>query len=508
MSTQAIRHGWINIRTITILVLVLLAAAAIAWQAQWLAPLQDWLTEGQNPNLTAAHSDDDHVHSANDGHDHSKHDAGHSHADDKHSHDHPGHSEENSITLSKQARSTMGLKVEPVVLQDFDRKITIPGMVVEQPGRSQLAITAPLTGVITRIYALAGEAVVSGDLLFEVRLTHEELVQSQGDFLKTIEELDVINREVKRLEVVSASGAIAGKTLLERQYEKQKTEAVLRAQRQALQLHGLSEQQVDQIVADRKLLSILEVRVPAEKEDTSKSDKASSDTAEKAADPAKVVEIPPTIYQVQALMVEQGQHVTAGDNLALLADHSQLLIEGSAFEKDLAEISRAIEQQVKVTAIVDTDSSKPRSIKDLSLLYLAGTVDATNRTIHFYVRLPNRITGDTGQKEKTRFVDWEFKPGQRMSLQVPIEKPSKRIVLPIGAVAQAGAESYVFIDNGDHFDRQAVHIEYKDQHVAVIANDNSLRVKQRVVTHGAQQLLLALTNKSSGPVDPHAGHSH
>jgi len=95
-----------------------------------------------------------------------------------------------------------------------------------------------MTGVVTRIYPIQGEAVRPGQPLFEVRLTHEDLLQVQTEFLRTVEELSVIAREVKRLEKVSADGLIAGKTLLERKYEQQKQEASLRAQRQACSCTG------------------------------------------------------------------------------------------------------------------------------------------------------------------------------------------------------------------------------------------------------------------------------
>ena len=42
----------------------------------------------------------------------------------------------------------------------------------------------------------------------------------------------------------------------------------------------------------------------------------------------------------------------------------------------------------------------------------------------------------------------------------------------------------------------------------VIANDGTLLPGDRVAISAAQQLHLALKNKSSGGVDPHAGHDH
>ena len=61
-----------------------------------------------------------------------------------------------------------------------------------------------------------------------------------------------------------------------------------------------------------------------------------------------------------------------------------------------------------------------------------------------------------------------------MQLRVPVEQWKNRIVLPVDAIAQEGAETFVFLENGDHFDRRPVHVEHRDQLWAVIANDGSL----------------------------------
>ena len=193
---------------------------------------------------------------------------------DAHNHDHAGHDDANSLELSEQARRALGLEpkdLQTIKLVNFERMLTIPALIVERPGRSQFQVTAPMTGIVTRIHPLRGEAVQPGELLFEIRLTHEELVQSQAEYLRTAEELDVIEREVKRLEKVVEGGAVAGKQLLERQYEQQKLLAIGRAQRQALLLHGISEPQADEILKSRKLLGTISVSVPKVKETMSES---------------------------------------------------------------------------------------------------------------------------------------------------------------------------------------------------------------------------------------------
>ena len=90
---------------------------------------------------------------------------------------------------------------------------------------------------------------------------------------------------------------------------------------------------------------------------------------------------------------------------------------------------------------------------------------------------------------------------------VPIQRWPDRIVLPVASVIQDGVESFVFRLYGDHFDRQPVHVEYRDQQWAVIEDDGTLHPGDQVAAKGAYQIHLAIKNRSAAP-DPHAGHQH
>ena len=135
-------------------------------------------------------------------------------------------------------------------------------------------------------------------------------------------------------------------------------------------------------------------------------------------------------------------------------------------------------------------------------------VDPQSRTLRFYVTLPNQLLRQDTSSQGRLFVYWQFRPGQRSQVSLPVERWEDRIVLPIEAVASEGAEFYVFEANGDHFDRRAVNVVYRDQKSAVIANDGTLRIGSQVARSAAHQMQLALKNKSGGGVDPHAGHNH
>ena len=170
-----------------------------------------------------------------------------------------------TLDLSPQALLNLGLKsdfLRPVELTTYLRSITLPAVLVPKPGRSQIIVTSPLNGIITHVHAVTGEAVKSGDLLIEVRLTYEDLVETQTQYLKTISELAVENREIARLDEATKSGAISGKSLLERRYAKDKLEALIKSQREGLRLHGLSDRQIDAIGTDGKLLRDLKIVAP------------------------------------------------------------------------------------------------------------------------------------------------------------------------------------------------------------------------------------------------------
>lgn len=412
-------------------------------------------------------------------------------------HDHAGHDEASAIELSAQARKSIGLKTGKIALTTFVRTIPIPGIVVERRGQTKTRVVAPLTGIVTKVYVIEGEAVEPGRPLFDLRLTHEDLVQAQVEFLRILEDADVVEREIARLRPLAEKGAVPQKSLLDRQYEIQKLVASMRAQRESLLLHGLTSGQVDEIRDLRKLRSNMTVYVP----DPTVEEAQSKDSASGSKGDAS------RSFVVEQMQVETGRLVSAGDWMLSLADYSELYIEGNAFEQDGQLVADALRERWKITAIVENHTPAGTPVPNLEILYLSDQVDALTRALHFYLRLPNEKTRDD-LADGRRFVNWRFKPGQRTQLRVPVEHWPDRIVLPAEAVIQDGAESFVFQENGDHFDRRPVHVEYRDLYSAVIAQDGSLFPGDVVALSGAAQLQIAIKNKSGGAVDPHAGHNH
>ena len=450
----------------------------------------------------ASEQDDDHVG------DHQIDEEGHE--------DHESHDDHDDILeLSPQALANLGLTSEhirPVALETFHKSTTAPAMVIEKPGRSRMEVSTPMAGVITKVHAVQGEAVAPGALLFELRITAEEFVATQAELLKTVGELEVEHREIARLESVTASGAIPQKSLLERQYAKDRLEVAIATQREALRLHGLSERQIKDIEEKRRLLRNLQVLAPTDRRSADEEIRITMSPASSvsfregtASDDAEESE---RFLILQNVPVHVGETVKDGASLATLVDFQELYIEGKLFEQDALLLGRAVSNGWKVSALFDQAEGGRNEVHDLDIVYSSSVVNVESRTLAFYVRLPNEVVHSAPTANGHHFVEWKYRPGQRLQLRVPLEEMKDQIVIPIEGVAQEGAEYFVFKKDSDHFVRVPVHVTHKDPTQVVIANDGALPPGAIVAMRGAHQMQMALKNQAGGGMDPHADHEH
>ncbi len=514
--------------------LMALLLVGYATRSIWWQPTQEMVKNNINGTRTKSTLDE---HDHDDGSARAHDDGEEVGAADPHAgHDH-GADESGTLELSKQAQGNIGLTAEylkPLKLETFRRSITVPGIVVERPGRTRVEISTPMAAVITHVHAVQGEAVKPGTLLFQLRITAEELVSTQTNLLRTVGELDVENREIARLSKATEAGAISQKTMLDRQYAKEKLEVLLGTQKEALRLHGLSERQIEEIAKNRRLLRDLQIVAPdrdnhdsdelhlssTEFRPVSMSSRVQGDEHSTAADPKKEAshthddqkdathqnaDVPLILQEV---LVHKGETVSAGTTLAVLADYSELYIEGRAFEQDVDMLSQSGQRNWKIEALFEGAGNAVQRVESLDLVYSASEIDVESRSLSFFVRLPNEVAREMPSPNGQRFLDWKYRPGQRLQLRVPIEEWTEQIVLPVEAIAREGAESFVFQQNGAHFDRVAVHVRYRDSTHAVLVSDGSLFPGDVIALRGAHQMQMALKNKSGGGVDPHAGHNH
>lgn len=408
--------------------------------------------------------------------------------DDHHGHDHGAGGER--VKLSAQAQQNLALDVDTPTPTAYWRSLMIPGMVVDRPGESDRGVTSRVAGVVSAVKARPGESVQPGDPLFTIQLASEFLQSAQTDLAKAGRELEFAIAKRDRVALLVKQGTQSGAVLIEEENQVKRITTQVQAYRRQLQLFGLAPSQVNSV---EKGEVITEVQVAA---------------------PMHATDSPLNVYEVQELKVHLGEQVTAGQTLCLLANHLKLYVEGRAFKSEADALAIAAEKKLPIRAeFTDELPGAWPSQEPLAVHHLANQVDPAARTFGFYLPLENQRRSFT-RDGKTYFV-WRYRPGQRVRLRVPVERMvtlaadgSTEVlpfVLPAGAVAREGGESYVFVQSGDVFIRKAVRVLHEDRRDAVIANDGSITEAEFVVRNNAAALNRALKATSGGG---HEGHDH
>lgn len=450
-----------------------LAGAAWYWRGPLLARVQALRSGPAEP-----------VRDAHDGHDH----AGHDH--DEHGHD--SHAEEsvNEVLVSEQARDNLGLKLGAVELSDYTRTVVIPGRVIEQPGHSERRITTTLSGIVTKVHVHPGQSVRPGDPVLDLQPTGELLTNAQSTLLKTLQDLALTEAELKRLTPLVESGSVPARLKIEKEYERTRLESLRLVQQQELLVRGVSPAQIAEIIERKTLLKEFTLRVPANPDATAETP------------------VEETVYSVERIDVFPGKLIQPGEELCSLALHLELTIEGLAFERDGPAVTQILQEQRPVTVLFEGDQSEGIRREGLKLRYIDNALDPASRLLRFYIPLRNEVLREVTAENGIVYRSWQFKPGQRVRILLPVERLSEQIVLPLAAVVFEGPDAYVYRANGKLFERVPVVVEQRDPRVAVLKNDGSLFPGDEVALNQAYQIHIALKQQQGSGVDLHAGHNH
>lgn len=435
--------------------------------------------------------------------------AGHGHG----GHDHISDENETTVTLTKQARANLGLKLGPITLSDHTRNLVIPGVVVEQPGHSERRITTSLAGVIVKVHAFPGQAVKPGDPLMEIQPTGELLTNAQADLLKTLQEMELVDIELKRIAPLVENGSIPARTKLEKEYERKRLESQKLVQIQELLVRGLTTYQITEMVEHKTLLREFTIHVPGAPPkapvDDEKHDHPSIVPTGLDQAPQRLESVTAdVVYTVERVDIFPGKLVQPGEELCDLALHTELYVEGHAFERDGRLLATAAHQQSPLTVLFEAELEQPEIREGLKIRYIENSLDPATRTLRFYVPLKNEVMQDAEADNGVVYRSWRFKPGQKVRILLPIQTFTEQIVLPAEAVVTEGPDAYVFRVNGKLLERLPVVVEHRDPRSVVIKNDGSVDLDDVIAMNQAYQINLALKKLQGTGVDPHAGHNH
>ncbi|HZT79810.1 MAG TPA: hypothetical protein VFA26_06300 [Gemmataceae bacterium] len=402
--------------------------------------------------------------------------------------------EPETVRLTEQAQKNLRLVVRPARLQSYWRTITVPGQVVERPAHSDHGLAARTAGIVRKINAVPGDLVRPGDPLFAINVAGEALQTLQADHFKTHRDLQLNQEQLDRLQ--KSAGSVPPAVLIELDQQHRRLEAALKAQDYALTAHGLTPEQVAGI-REGKFVTEVVVRAPDHPPGTHATPDGTS------------LPLGEHRYEIEELKVNLGDHVTVGQMLCHLACHEALYVEGRGFRNEAPLLARAAQQGWPVRADFDRESAGdwPTAEEGLRIRSLSNTFDPQSQTFPFYLPLTNQYR-EYKDGDRTRRV-WRFRPGERVRLSVPVERFDGVIVLPAEALVREGAETYVFRQNGDVFERRPVHVVWEDRRNVVIANDGSIHPGNAVAHNAAGPLNRALkVQAASAGGGEEEGHHH
>lgn len=413
------------------------------------------------------------------------------------------------VDISIEAADTLGLQLRPVVTRAYQPRRHIPAMVIEKPGQSGLTVTSPTQGIVRRIERFPGQSLSPGDLLFTIQVADEALEAAQLALLNTLTRITVNEREMERLEPLAEAGAIIGRRKLEVEYELKQLNAERAARLQELMLRGLSAEQIERVVQQRELVHQVDVRLEV------------GDTSGAAA----VSDEP--IYTVEQLDAFPGRAVRKGEELCHIANHHQLFLRGEAFETDVATVRDVVRDGSRVTAELGQADALVR-LDELTISHVDNHVDPDSQTYPFYIALANKVVTQRRDEAGRLFRSWQFKPGQRAHIYIPLEELPGQIVVPRDAVFRSGLDAWVFRLEHPRWLRQypldealrrdaavetlrelelepvRVQVLAQDRHDCVLAAAGQLRPGDVVAMNHAYQLYLAWRLQLSGG----GGHDH
>jgi len=417
-----------------------------------------------------------------DGHDHD--DAGHDHDDADHDHPAAAH-----LVLDPVAARNLGIQTQAVHPQIHYDQVKIPGMIIVDPDR-EFEISAPATVRVVELDARVPATVRPGERLAVLELADPEIrdLQMEAVAVRARQLADLTEQERLTRYLGSLRAALVpAEAEIERVgADLRVVEARLDAQRStldallaALRTAGLDKQQIQDLADRGRVSTHIAVSVPATPGISS----------------LEVVDRP----------VHQGQTVPAGATLFRLACLEQLWVKGEAFEADLAVVRRAARDGLPVTLLFPAED---RRVTDLCIVALEGESDGANRVTHFFVELPNELTGERVNAGQ-RYQEWAHRAGARVQILVATQQVGRRYVIPAGALVREAGQAWVFVKEDGEYLRLPVPVESIGPRRAVLPLDCGLHPGDVLVVRGALQLNLTL-DQQQGPqaVDPHAGHSH
>ncbi|UCV04011.1 efflux RND transporter periplasmic adaptor subunit [Dechloromonas denitrificans] len=281
------------------------------------------------------------------------------------------------------------LKLHQVTTEPVAETLRVAGK-IDFDEQRLARIGATVTGRVTQIDALLGQAVKKGEVL--ARLNSSELSSQQLAYLKARAQLELNRRNAERAKALFQADVIGAAELQRRESEHQISLAETRAAADQLQLLGVSPAAIDRLAKQGAVDSVT-----------------------------------PVVASLGGVVVErklaQGQVVQPADALFVVADLTRLWAVAQVPEQQVS--------QVKTGQIVNIEVPALGNEKLVGkLIFVGQTIDPDTRTVLVRTELDN--------------ADGRLKPAMLATMLIEA-KAVDRLVVPASAVVRENDEDHVFV---------------------------------------------------------------
>jgi cobalt-zinc-cadmium efflux system membrane fusion protein len=346
-----------------------------------------------------------------------------------------------TVSVELTDKQVGSLKIAAVGQASFENQRSAVGN-IDFNQNMLVQVFTPNPGRIIATYANVGDRVQKGQVLFTV--DSPDLLTAESNLIQAAGVLVLQNRNLKRLTETLRGGGGAQKDVDQATSDQQTAEGSLRAARDAVRIFGKIEEEIDQIIKDRK------------------------------ADPALVVRSPiaGTITQRTAA---PGLYVQPGNAPApfTLADTSTMWMLANVVENDAPLLRVGQEVKVRIGAYPDREFSG-------AITVLGAQVDQATRRVMV--------------RSEIRDPEGFLRAGMFANFTIRISAPIQTSAVPSAGVVREGDGSmsvWVTTDR-KHFQKRTVRTGLQQGGMTQILE--GLRPGELVVTEGA----VFVSNKAAG----------
>ena len=162
-----------------------------------------------------------------------------------------------SVELSD--KDTADIRTDPVGERDFPIEKTAVGS-IDFNQEMSVQVFTPFPGRIISLFAKAGDDVVHGATLFTI--DSPDLLEAESKLISAAGTLNVTTHAVDRAKQLYDVQGVSQKDLDQALADHQSAEGALRAARDALRIFGKTDAEMDRVVSDRHVDSVLAVHSP------------------------------------------------------------------------------------------------------------------------------------------------------------------------------------------------------------------------------------------------------